>query len=433
MGALTAETGALPDDHLYDELPYCDYAIAQTAPEVLSMVSLFHGGPRVDAANCRVLELGCASGGNLLPMAWYRPGCSFVGVDYSTVQIDRARAGRAELGLDNVDFLLGDFEAARRDLEGPFDIIMAHGVFSWIDDEVRDDLMVASRELLADGGLLYLNYNALPGWKVRGMVRDFLLAQTAGMEDLRARSERCRELAAAVIGPLGEGEHPYTQLLEREFRMVTQHDPAYIAHEYITPRNRPYWRSEFEALVGQWGFETVAEATFNDLSYQIIDELTRVLDDHPLLDGGAGDAADLLCYSQMHCPVLARAPLQRTPCSDEEFTRLWMASPLGAEGEVAGAYAHPDGRTIQTSAPALREALDRLNAIWPRAERLDDLLPEVPALREDLELLYGAGLIDLRTVEPGQGAVEAETLHRWERSRHDMSTSPWHTLEAAAS
>jgi len=417
------------DPNPYDELPYCDYPIAQTAPEALAMVSLFHGGPRLEARACRVLELGCAGGANLLPMAWYRPGCRFVGVDNSAVQVERARAARDALGLENVTFMHGDFDGARRELDGPFDLVIAHGVFSWVEDGTRDTLLATANALLTDAGLLYLNYNALPGWNVRGMVRDFLLAQTAAVEGLAARAEHCRALAAAVIEPLGQGDHPYTQLLEREFRMVLEHEPAYVAHEYLAPVNRPYWQSEFEQLALQAGFEVVAEASFNGLADRIIGELTDRLEAHPLLTEQAGDAADLLCYSQMRSPVLARAPLRVRPSTDREFADLWLASSLKPGNRAKGAFEHPDGRVIETGEAALVRALERLAPIWPRAERLADLFPNVPAVREDLELLYRAGLVVLRTDEPGRDTPSPEPLHRWERERHGLCTQPWHLPE----
>ncbi len=41
-------------------------------------------------ARCRVLELGCAGGGNLIPMASHLPQSEFVGVDLSVRQVEQA-------------------------------------------------------------------------------------------------------------------------------------------------------------------------------------------------------------------------------------------------------------------------------------------------------------------------------------------------------
>jgi len=62
-----------------------------------------------------------------------------------------------------------DFRSAPDLLEGRFDIIMAHGVFSWMPDDARDAMLELCARLLSPNGVLYLNYNAHPGWTVRGL------------------------------------------------------------------------------------------------------------------------------------------------------------------------------------------------------------------------------------------------------------------------
>src|ERR1035437_8146980 len=82
--------------------------------------------PRVET--CRVLELGCAAGANLIPMAMENPDARFVGVDLSPRQIAAGQAIVAEIGLRNIE--LRAFDLARIDAEfGTFDYIVCHGVY----------------------------------------------------------------------------------------------------------------------------------------------------------------------------------------------------------------------------------------------------------------------------------------------------------------
>src|SRR6516165_1854731 len=87
----------------YDELPYESYPFVFTHPDTLATAAILFGlnPPPVEA--CRVLELGCASGGNLLPMAEALPGSHFVGLDLSARQIDAGRQVAATVRLDNLD------------------------------------------------------------------------------------------------------------------------------------------------------------------------------------------------------------------------------------------------------------------------------------------------------------------------------------------
>src|SRR5258705_9948175 len=196
---LRVRNAMVPDP--YDELPYKSLPIEWTAPERRAFASLLQGGPRPPLLGYRVLELGCADGANLLPQAYYRRHARFVGVDRAGSQIDAAQASRLELRLPNIEFVKAEFLAADHCLEGQFDYIIGHGVFSWVADDTRDALLRLCARRLRAGGLLYLNYNAYPGWKVRGMVREFLLAQTAAIGGLPMRAHAARDLSR----PAAEG------------------------------------------------------------------------------------------------------------------------------------------------------------------------------------------------------------------------------------
>ena len=240
----------------YDEFPYQSYPVEWTAPERLALVSLLHGGPRPPLGGYRVLELGCGAGANLHALAFFRRHAAFVGVDGAATAVLRAEAGRAALGLTNLEFLHADFRAAADQVSGRFDYVIAHGVFSWVPDQVRDALLQLVADRLKPGGLFYLNYNTRPGWDVRGLVRDFLLAQTAAEPALRARARLAQEVSARVAAALADVEHPYSRLLANEFRFVCDGDPAWVGHEFLAETNRPYWRSEFLALPAGTGWRT---------------------------------------------------------------------------------------------------------------------------------------------------------------------------------
>src|SRR5262245_13196912 len=236
----------------YDELPYRSFPIEWTAPERLALTSLLHGGPRPPLDRYRVLELGCGNGANLLPLAYYRRHAAFVGVDGAASQIDVARGRQSALGLSNAEFIHADFLTADPLLSGRFDYIIAHGVFSWVPHDVRDALLELCAGRLRPGGLLYLNYNTRPGWDVRGLVREFLLAQTAAEPGLHARSELAVAVAQKMVAALTGVEHPYSQLLAREFQFVEGGDITWVGHEFLSPDNHPYWRSELLALARRY-------------------------------------------------------------------------------------------------------------------------------------------------------------------------------------
>src|SRR4051794_6758842 len=87
----------------YDEIPYGDNFFPYTHPIHLATMGLIFGIEPPPLDRCRVLELGCAGGGNLLPMALELPDAQFVGIDLSPRQIAEGQAVIERLGLRNVD------------------------------------------------------------------------------------------------------------------------------------------------------------------------------------------------------------------------------------------------------------------------------------------------------------------------------------------
>ena len=90
--------------------------------------------------SCRVLELGCSSGGNLLPIAEVYPTSDFVGVDAAGVAINEGKKIVDVCGLQNVNLRQADILDLGDDI-GSFDYIICHGVFSWVPDQVRKRIL----------------------------------------------------------------------------------------------------------------------------------------------------------------------------------------------------------------------------------------------------------------------------------------------------
>src|SRR5262249_11468180 len=120
----------------YDAVAYPTPPIPQTHPDRLATLATLFGMTPAPVDNCRVLELGCGDGGNLIAMAVGLPGSAFVGVDRAPTAITQAKEEARTLGLANVEFHCADLlEWTPR--QGLFDYVIAHGLFSWVPEAVR--------------------------------------------------------------------------------------------------------------------------------------------------------------------------------------------------------------------------------------------------------------------------------------------------------
>ena len=180
----------------YDDVPYESNPFPQTHPDRLATIASFFGVTPPPVANARVLELGCAAGGNIIPIAVVHPESKVTGIDLSARQIDDGRAVVDALELKNIDLQqksISDIDPSF----GEFDFIICHGVYSWVPDEVQTDILRISKENLAENGIAYVSYNTYPGWHMRGMIRDMMKFHVGQFTDSGMQIKQARAL---VVG-----------------------------------------------------------------------------------------------------------------------------------------------------------------------------------------------------------------------------------------
>ena len=257
----TQAVAVSPDPLLasYDAVPYGGGAIAGTRPDYLAATAKLRGLDAPDVRRCRVLDLGCATGGNLLAMALAFPESSFVGVDLSPRQIAAATAAAREIGADNVRFealSIADIDASF----GTFDYIVSHGVYSWVPPQVQQALLAVCANNLAADGIAYVSYNTYPGWHVRGLVRDMILFHDQADLEPHQRVERARGFVDFVARSTPKNDSVYTMMLREEVALLQSANDSYLMHEELESENHPVYFTEFMRRAAASGLQYVAES-----------------------------------------------------------------------------------------------------------------------------------------------------------------------------
>ncbi len=255
----------------YDELPYRSVPHPDSHPSHLAVLGRLFGLQAADPGACRVLELGCASGGNLIPVAWYHPACECVGVERSDRQAADGRQLVERLGLRNVRILTADILALGREL-GRFDYVIAHGVYSWVPAPVRERILALCREVLAPNGIAYVSFNTLPGWGMRGALREMLLFHCRGVEGRGERLARARDLLALLGASLATGGTPAQRHLLDDVRYLLEAHPSYLYHEYLADTNEPALFTDFASIVARHGLQYLADAELGSMIPALLGE-----------------------------------------------------------------------------------------------------------------------------------------------------------------
>jgi methyltransferase-like protein/predicted O-methyltransferase YrrM len=260
----------------YEETPYPYLGYQQTHPDTSASIARLLGLQAPDVENCRVLEVGCAIGGNLVPMAYALPNSEFIGFDISPGQIETGQAIIDELGLSNIELRTLDIMDATVETLGKFDYIIAHGVYSWVPDDVRDQLLAMCRALLTDNGVANISYNVLPGWKMMGMLRDMMLHHTRDIDDPNKKVETSRELANFLVESvpkLNKGNvsfySSYRDFLEgyNEFVLKGRDESSFPAnlmlHDELAVINHAVYFHEFADHIAQHDLQYISESTLS--------------------------------------------------------------------------------------------------------------------------------------------------------------------------
>ena len=229
----------------------------ETSPSWLNYTAALSGAATCDLKRpFRYLELGCGRGYSALLHSAAHPGGDFHAVDRDTGAIAAARAWADACGVRNVTFHAAPF--AQTALEGRFDFIVLHGVYSWVDAAARARVRVLLRDLLAPGGLGYVSYNCLPGWAgelpLRRLLNEFSMG---GDADAAARElERLRACGFAYFKA-----HPSA---ERAVRSWAGRPEGYLAQEYLADACEVLWAVDVMDEMAAVGLTWIASATPRD-------------------------------------------------------------------------------------------------------------------------------------------------------------------------
>ncbi|MBS0336422.1 MAG: class I SAM-dependent methyltransferase [Proteobacteria bacterium] len=246
----------------YDYVPYESYSFAQTHIAHLELMGQMFGMNCADARKCRVLELGGASGGNLIPMAAEFPNSEFVCVDLSSVQIEEGARHAADLNLANISFLALSILDIPGSI-GEFDYILCHGVYSWVPEEVREKIFAIARDLLSPEGIALVSYNTLPGWGLARCVRDMMRYHTSGTTDPVDRVRQSREFVSFVQKFQASTRSPWTETVGAEATRIAGARDSYVFHEFLEDSNHPIYFSEFMQRAHEFGLQYLGDSQIN--------------------------------------------------------------------------------------------------------------------------------------------------------------------------
>jgi SAM-dependent methyltransferase len=358
----------------YDDLPYDSNPFPSTHPDNLAVVATLCGMRTAPAERCRVLELGCSDGTNLIPMAATLPGSQFVGIDLSERQIGDGRKVLDALNLPNIELKALSILDIDEKL-GEFDYIICHGVYSWVPQAVQDKILEICKRNLSPNGIAYISYNTYPWWHIRGMFRDMMCYHARHTKDTHARVRTVRTFLKLLKESVEDRDTLIGRIYHDEATSLESMPDSYLYHEHLDGINSPLYFHEFVERASRMGLQYVSESVFNDLygsmSEDLRDKVERLAIDRISLE----QHLDFLRVRAFRCTLLCHDHIALNPAPSPDvflgFHVTGNSKPLCIEADLVTdsfqEFSTGEDTQVRVSDPWGKTTIAYLYEIWPEA------------------------------------------------------------------
>ncbi|MEN0067484.1 MAG: class I SAM-dependent methyltransferase [Myxococcota bacterium] len=365
----------------YDDVAYPGQCVPLAHPSRLFVAAHLHGATPAPVATARILELGCGTADHLLPLAARLPNARCVGIDRAATPLaiarERAQALGATLDLIEVDLAQADEALAAPDLPERYDYIIAHGLYSWVPEDLQTQLFALVGRWLADHGVAYVSYNALPGWHLRGMVGQMMRFHADPDAPADARIDQARGLVDWLADVVPESD-PYGAWIRKEADLIDEQPDGWLFHDLLAPHNHPALLTTVVAQARAHGLGYLGDADLPAMSLARLpkalrETLARLGDDPVTLE----QYLDFVLCRNFRRSLFMRAEVPRTKADWPRVTDLHVRGLVEAEGLVGQdgteAFRNRSGDGLRTAQPILRSALHNLIDEGVRAIPFADL------------------------------------------------------------
>jgi methyltransferase-like protein/ubiquinone/menaquinone biosynthesis C-methylase UbiE len=407
---------SLSTQEAYEQLPYPSYSHPRTHPDRLFSVAKFLGLNPAPIQNCRVLELGCGDGIGLTSFAYDLKEAQFIGIDLSEAHIVQGNKLINSLNMKNIRLEQKDVMTIDESF-GEFDYIIAHGLYSWVPDFVRDKVMEIASKNLAQNGIAYISYNVYPGYRLRQILREMTLHH---ISQIAEPSKRISQGAAFLkfIADSAKPDTVFSEIMQSELQDISEKRPEDLLYDTLSDFNQPLFFHEFMEHADGHGLQYVSEVYYSDTqrtafpanAHALLSQMNDIIEREQYIDFICGKRfrQTLLCHKGIK--------INRQPSHEQMQDYLFesLANPESENPDIktnrSEKFFGVEEQEVVTDNPFAKAALVILRDALPVYLSPDELLSRIEiaigitASKEDLcKMLfefYRVGLVEIHTHQP---------------------------------
>ena len=247
----------------------------RTHPVILSTIGALLGLEIKPIEKCKVLELNCGDGGNIIPVSLYFPQMQYYGVDTDETAVLKANKLVKDLNLTNIRIQKKELSELR-ELEGQFDFIILNRYYSWVDPELRKNIWEFCQTHLSENGLIFLDFNSLPGWAELLSLRKLIQFRIKGIDDWEtAKGEILKFLPAFcnIVTP-PENVSNFSEFFKDEVNhilsLINSDREQIFVQDFFEDENHPVYLSKLIEEAGNFDFKFLSNCDLSNADRSVL-------------------------------------------------------------------------------------------------------------------------------------------------------------------
>ena len=388
---------------------------------------------------CKVLELNCGDGGNIIPFSLYYPQMEYVGVDTDEAAVLKAKKLVKDLKLTNIKILKKELDELKN-LEGQFDFIILNRCYSWINPDLRRIIWGFCQSHLSKNGIIFLNFNSLPGWAELLSLRRLIQFRIKGIDDLEtAKSEIQKFLPAfsKMVTPpenIGKFSEFFKDEVNHILSLIDSDREQIFFEDFFKDENHPVYFSQLIQEAADFDFKflsncDLSNADRSDLPANVLQLLQNKSKDLPEFE----QYIDFFVNQTFREILLCRNSLEinRTP-DQHRLEKFFVKAKFEIDQDFENQESNNEllllsesGMSVKVSGSLLGEVAAFLLENAASYIRIDQLFSEIGELAGNdgekaakraelamflLSLYLNTDLLDMRVWEISEMDKEAETF-----------------------
>lgn len=290
----------------------------------------------LDRPNLTYCELGCGQGFSANLLAAANPHIQFHAMDFNPAHMAGAANLARDAELDNVHFYERSFDdfGDAPGLPQEFDVIALHGVYSWVSKEHQQHITSFISQRLKSGGLVYLSYNALPGWAPALPLRRILTNRAE--QGSGPLSERIAEAVEFAHQLEQNGADYFTgnPTLTKRLSKMKSMPASYLAHEYFNKDWTPFHFEDIASDMSQAKLKFLGAAEprdhVDDISFSDEQQTLLKMESDPV---HRESLRDILLNEQFRTDLFVKGKL---PMTERGSVAAWFKTPLAVTRHYGG-------------------------------------------------------------------------------------------------